>query len=220
MRLEISESGHGLLLSFLKVDFQPESQPESQPEFKLEQRVMALLQSQALGKKQISEALGQINISGQLNKVIRILCDGEYIEPTIPEKPQSRLQEYRLTSAGKTPLEKSQKMILPSMILPRRGRASRVEGSLRLQLSDFRFASFAPAHVALRAACGSVGSHSIPRNVSPYGLFIQPTAQPPCSLVPGQRPLARVQVSGLKPICPARKLLPDFLKGFTLLKTT
>ena len=67
---------------------------------------MALLQSQALGKKQISEALGQINISGQLNKVIRILCDGEYIEPTIPEKPQSRLQEYRLTSAGKTPLEK------------------------------------------------------------------------------------------------------------------
>ena len=51
VRLEISESGHGLLLSFLKVDFQPESQPE----FKLEQRVMALLQTQALGKKQISE---------------------------------------------------------------------------------------------------------------------------------------------------------------------
>jgi predicted HTH transcriptional regulator len=55
VRLEISESGYGLLLSFLKVDFQPESQPESQPEFKLEQRVMALLQTQALGKKQISE---------------------------------------------------------------------------------------------------------------------------------------------------------------------
>jgi hypothetical protein len=55
VRLEISESGHGLLLSFLRVDLQPESQPESQPEFKLEQRVMALLQTQALGKKQISE---------------------------------------------------------------------------------------------------------------------------------------------------------------------
>jgi hypothetical protein len=49
--LEISESGHGLMLSFLKVA----PQPESQPEFTLEQRVMALLQSQALGKKQISE---------------------------------------------------------------------------------------------------------------------------------------------------------------------
>ena len=67
---------------------------------------MALLQSQALGKKQISEALGQINISGQLNKVIRILCDREYIEMTIPEKPQSRLQKYRLTTTGKTLLER------------------------------------------------------------------------------------------------------------------
>jgi ATP-dependent DNA helicase RecG len=68
--------------------------------------VLALLLSQALGKKQLSEALGQINISGQLNKVIRILCDGKYIEPTIPEKPQSRLQKYQLTSAGKTLTEK------------------------------------------------------------------------------------------------------------------
>ncbi len=45
VRLEISESGHGLMLSFLKV--------APQPEFKLEQRVMALLQSQALGKTDI-----------------------------------------------------------------------------------------------------------------------------------------------------------------------
>jgi ATP-dependent DNA helicase RecG len=80
-------------LSFLRI--------ASQPELKLEQRVMAFLKSQALGKKQISEALGQINISGQLNKVIRLLLDGEYIEPTIPEKPQSRLQKYRLTTSGK-----------------------------------------------------------------------------------------------------------------------
>jgi hypothetical protein len=55
VRLEISESGHGFMLSFLKVAPQPESPIKSQPEFKLEQRVMALLQSQALGKKQISE---------------------------------------------------------------------------------------------------------------------------------------------------------------------
>ena len=46
-------------------------------------------------------------------------------------------------------------------------------------------------------AAGSVGSHSS-QNVSPYGLLMQPTAQPPCCLVPSQRPLARVQVSGLR----------------------
>ena len=53
---------------------------------------------------------------------------------------------------------------------------------------------FAPARLALRAAFGRVGSHSS-RNVSPFGLLMQPTAQPPCCLVPGQRPLARVRRS-------------------------
>ena len=38
-------------------------------------------------------------------------------------------------------------------------------------------------------SAGSVGSHP-PRDVSPFGLLIQPTAQPPCCLVPSQRPLA------------------------------
>ena len=41
-------------------------------------------------------------------------------------------------------------------------------------------------------AAGSVGSHSS-QNVSPYGLLMQPTAQPPCCLVPSQRPLACVR---------------------------
>ena len=50
------------------------------------------------------------------------------------------------------------------------GLRSQVSG-FRFQVSGFRFASFAPAHVALRAACGRL---------------------------PGQRPLTRVQVSGLK----------------------
>jgi hypothetical protein len=76
---------------------------------------------------------------------------------------------------------------------PRRHEIRNSLRSVKIQLSSFSFASFAPAHVALRAACGRL---------------------------PGQRPLARVQVSGLKPICPAHKLLPDFLKGFTLLKAT
>ena len=47
-------------------------------------------------------------------------------------------------------------------------------------------------------SAGSVGSHSS-QNVSPFGLLMQPTAQPPCCLVPSQRPLACVPVCGQIP---------------------
>ena len=79
---------------------QPESRPESQPE-SLEQRVLLLLRRAPMAKSTISTGLGQSTVSGQLNKMIRSLVDGELIEYTIPEKPNSRLQKYRLTENGK-----------------------------------------------------------------------------------------------------------------------
>ena len=79
-----------------QVGTQPESQPES-----LEQRVLALLRQAPMAKSAISAGLGQSTVSGQLNKMIRSLVDGELIEYTIPEKPNSRLQKYRLTENGK-----------------------------------------------------------------------------------------------------------------------
>jgi ATP-dependent DNA helicase RecG len=53
-----------------------------------------------MGKAQLSQALGQKAVSGQLNKVIRMLVADQTIEPTIPDKPTSRLQKYRLTAKG------------------------------------------------------------------------------------------------------------------------
>jgi ATP-dependent DNA helicase RecG len=48
-------------------------------------------------KADISRKLGQMQISGQLNKVVvRKLIDAGVIEYTIPEKLRSRLQKYRL----------------------------------------------------------------------------------------------------------------------------
>ncbi|MBN1849858.1 MAG: hypothetical protein JW932_14890 [Deltaproteobacteria bacterium] len=79
----------------------PESQPESQPE-SLDRRVLALLKSQALGKAEISEHLGQKEVSGQLNKVIRGLMGKGLIEYTLPDKPNSRLQKYQLASKGQS----------------------------------------------------------------------------------------------------------------------
>jgi len=78
---------------------QPESQPGSQPE-SLRRRVLALLQGQTLGKAEISARLGQRSVSGQLTRVIRALIDQGLIECTLPDKPNSRLQKYRLTPAG------------------------------------------------------------------------------------------------------------------------
>ena len=53
-----------------------------------------------MSKAELSRSLGQKTTSGPLNKVIRLfLADGS-ISYTIPEKPRSRLQMYRLTDKG------------------------------------------------------------------------------------------------------------------------
>ena len=50
---------------------------------------------------ELSRNLGQKEISGQLNKVVRLLIADRRIEYTLPDKPGSRLQKYRLTDKGR-----------------------------------------------------------------------------------------------------------------------
>lgn len=91
---------------------QPESQPEWQPESRPESlgdRVQLLLNNGELSKSELSERLGQKEVSGQLNRVVRKLLNDEHIELTIPEKPKSRLQKYRLTKKGARYLAKQGK---------------------------------------------------------------------------------------------------------------
>ncbi len=78
---------------------QPESRSESQPE-SLSARVLRQLAHGPMSKADLSRNLGQKRVSGQLNKVVRNLRTHGTIEYTIPEKPQSRQQKYRLTGAG------------------------------------------------------------------------------------------------------------------------
>lgn len=82
---------------------QPESRPESQPE-SLELRVLNLLLGGTLSKARLAAGLGQKEVSGQLNKVIRQLLADQRIEYTLPDKPNSRLQEYRVTDKGRASL--------------------------------------------------------------------------------------------------------------------
>ncbi|MCK4937794.1 MAG: hypothetical protein KAR85_04230 [Methanosarcinales archaeon] len=87
-----------------EVEPQPESQPES-----LEMRVLTLLINAPMAKSALSTELGQKEISGQLNSVIRLLLANKTIEYTIPEKPNSRLQKYRLTAKSKEHLKRGEK---------------------------------------------------------------------------------------------------------------
>ena len=77
----------------------PRPTPESQPE-SLDAKVLSLLASKPMSKADLSRNLGQKEVSGQLNKVVRSLLADGLIEYTVPDKPQSRLQKYRLTAKG------------------------------------------------------------------------------------------------------------------------
>ena len=84
-----------------RTDAYPEPRQESQPK-SLEAKVLGLLAAdRPMSRLELSRTLGQKKIPGQLNKVIRLLMREKSIEYTLPEKPQSRFQKYRLTEKGR-----------------------------------------------------------------------------------------------------------------------
>ena len=77
--------------SFFSTGKRPESRPES-----LEAAVLNLLKDGPLSKGEISQALGHKYISGGLKKILISLLKQKRIAYTIPTKPNSRLQKYKL----------------------------------------------------------------------------------------------------------------------------
>jgi len=70
----------------------------------LKSRVLNLLTDGPMSRSELSQQLGHKEISGQLNKVVRELLTDKMIEYTLPEKPTSPRQQYRLTDNGRTEL--------------------------------------------------------------------------------------------------------------------
>ncbi len=95
--------------------WQPESQPESSTSTvlvqyeSLENRILSMLKMNALPVSLLSKQLGQKRVSGQLKIVLRKLITDTLIEFTIPDKPNSRLQKYRITKKGTDFLKKLEK---------------------------------------------------------------------------------------------------------------
>jgi DNA-binding PadR family transcriptional regulator len=65
------------------------------------------LETQPLQRAEIAKALGHGKVSGAINRAVKELLNKKLIEYTLPEKPNSRLQKYRLTEKGKRFVKKT-----------------------------------------------------------------------------------------------------------------
>ena len=82
-----------------QIQVQPESLPGD-----LKSRVLNLLADGPMSRSELSKELGQKKPTGHLYNIVRDLLDEQMIEYTLPEKPRSRLQKYRLTDKGRSKL--------------------------------------------------------------------------------------------------------------------
>lgn len=64
--------------------------------------VLQVLAASTLGRSGIARKLGHEKVSGAINRAIKELLEKDLIAYTLPEKPNSRLQQYRLTEKGRT----------------------------------------------------------------------------------------------------------------------
>ena len=66
-------------------------------------RIIVLLEKEPLAKSEIAKRLGKAKPSRYLNDLMRKLLQAGRVEYTIPDKPNSRLQTYKMATkqAGK-----------------------------------------------------------------------------------------------------------------------
>ena len=85
------------------VESRAESGAESGAESQ-ERRVLTALTSEPLSKAELASRLGLPAVTGALNRSVRRLLAAQLISYTLPTKPNSRLQKYRLTPTGQAHL--------------------------------------------------------------------------------------------------------------------
>ncbi|MBI4765252.1 MAG: ATP-dependent DNA helicase [Deltaproteobacteria bacterium] len=71
--------------------------------------ILVVLGSAILGKKDLALRLGKSKPNRYLNNLVSKMVHEGLIEYTIPDKPNSRLQKYRITRKGRKRMSSAQK---------------------------------------------------------------------------------------------------------------
>ena len=87
-------------------ELRPESEAQSGAQ---SESILQALGKRPLSANELTEILGLRSKTGAFKRTIKEQMERKFIEYTIPDKPNSRLQKYRLTDAGKRLLESMQK---------------------------------------------------------------------------------------------------------------
>lgn len=82
-------------------ELQLKSRLKSRLKSELAVKVFLLLGNNEASKAELSRSLGHRSVSGELHKQVKNMLDEGFIEMTIPDKPKSSKQRYRLSLRGR-----------------------------------------------------------------------------------------------------------------------